>query len=127
MAWNQDNASEWSDLINLKYSSIGIKQQPLPHFRATCFINRLESVFVINVIKFGQEKLVRPRKNIPVFPLTCSEILGSVGRKKILFFLKFLASFYRGHILTLIVLVQKWQTKIRVGRVNGNTCNFFCL
>jgi hypothetical protein len=41
---------------------IGVKHQSLPHLRATCFINRLESVFVINVIKFGQEKLVRPRK-----------------------------------------------------------------
>jgi hypothetical protein len=30
--------------------------------------------------------LLRPRKKIPVFPLTCSKILGSVGRKKILFF-----------------------------------------
>jgi hypothetical protein len=66
-----------------------------------------------------------------VFPLTCSKILGSVVRKKILFLKIFLASFYRGHILTLIVLVQKWPKKtlgwaqkIRVGRVSRNTCNF---
>jgi hypothetical protein len=30
-------------------------------------------------------ELFRPRKEIPVFPLTCPRILGSVGRKKILF------------------------------------------
>jgi len=55
---------------------------------------------------------VRPRKKIPVFPLRCTKILlGSVGRKMILFFKIFLASIYRGHILTLIVLVQKWQKK----------------
>jgi hypothetical protein len=51
------------------------------------------------------------KKKIPVFPLTCSKILGSVGRKKILFFKISLASFYRGHILTLIVLVQKCPKK----------------
>ena len=44
--------------------------------------------------------MIRPRKKIHVFPLTCSKILGSVGRKKILFFLIFLASLYREHILT---------------------------
>jgi hypothetical protein len=53
-----------------------------------------------------------PRKKIPVFPLTCSKILGFVGRKKILFLKIFLASFYREHILTLIVLVQKWPNKL---------------
>jgi hypothetical protein len=75
---------------------------------------------------------IRPRKKIPVFPLTCSKILRSVGRKKRLNL--FLASFYRGHFLTLIVLVQKWpkklygrHKKLRVGRVSGNTCNFFLL
>ena len=46
-----------------------------------------------------------------MFPLTCSKILGSVGRKKILFFKISLASFYRVHILTLIVLVQKCSKK----------------
>ena len=55
---------------------------------------------------------IRPRKKIPVFPLTCSKISGSLGIKKILFFKIYLASFYRGHILTLIVLVQKWPTKL---------------
>jgi hypothetical protein len=55
---------------------------------------------------------LRPRKKIPVFPLTCSKIFRSVGRKKILFLKIFLASFYRGHIPTLIVLVQKWGKKI---------------
>ena len=52
---------------------------------------------------------IKPRKKIPVFLLTCSTILGSIGRKKILFKKIFLASFYRGSILTLIVLVQKSQ------------------
>jgi hypothetical protein len=52
---------------------------------------------------------IRPRKKIPVFLLTCSKILGLIGRKKILFKQIFLASFYRGSILTLIVLVQKSQ------------------
>jgi hypothetical protein len=33
-------------------------------------------------------------------------------RKKILFFKIFLASFYRGHILTLIVLVEKGPKKL---------------
>jgi hypothetical protein len=42
-------------------------------------------------------------------------ILGSGDRKKILFLKIFLANFYRGHILTLIVLVQKWP-KILEGR-----------
>ena len=56
--------------------------------------------------------LARPRKKIDVFPLTCSKILGSAGRKKILFKKIFLASFYGGHILTLIVLVQKWPKKL---------------
>jgi hypothetical protein len=56
--------------------------------------------------------MVRPRKKIHVFPLTYSRILGSVGRKKILFFKIFLARFYKGHILTLIVLVQKWHKKL---------------
>ena len=65
------------------------------------------------------------QKKIPVFPLTYSKILGSVGRKKILFFNIFLARFYNGHILTLIVLIQKCSKKIRVGRVSGNTCIFF--
>jgi len=41
---------------------------------------------------------LRPRKKIPVFPLTCSKILGSVGRKKILFLKIFLA--------TVVILVQ---------------------
>ena len=61
-----------------------------------------------------------------------SKILGSVGRKRILFFKIFLARFYKGHILTLIVHIQKWSKKtlgqaqqIRVGRVCGNTCNIF--
>ena len=43
-------------------------------------------------------------------------MLGSVAiyrkEKDVYFFLIFLASFYRGHILTLIVLVQKWQKKL---------------
>jgi hypothetical protein len=61
----------------------------------------------------------RLRKKIPVFPLTCSKILGLVGRKKILFFKIFLDGFYRGHILTLTVLVQKWQKKtFRIGTKN---------
>jgi hypothetical protein len=33
--------------------------------------------------------------------------IRSIGRKKILFKKIFLSSFYRGHIMTLIVLVQK--------------------
>jgi hypothetical protein len=59
--------------------------------------------------------MLRPRKKIHVFPLTYSKILGSVGRKKILFFLIFLARFYKGHIRTLIVLIQKkfkWSKKL---------------
>jgi hypothetical protein len=55
-----------------------------------------------------EESVSEAKKKIDVFPLTCSKILGSVGRKKILFKKIFLASFYGGHILTLIVLVQKW-------------------
>ena len=44
---------------------------------------------------------IRPRKIIPVFTLTCSKILGSVGRKKKKkIFKTFSVSFYRGHILT---------------------------
>ena len=54
----------------------------------------------------------RPRKKIHVFPLTYSKILGSVGRENILFLKIFLASFYRGYILTLIVLVKKLQKKL---------------
>jgi hypothetical protein len=57
-------------------------------------------------------EMIRPRKKIHVFPLRYSKILGLVGRKKILFFKIFLARFYRGHILTLIVLVQKWSKKL---------------
>jgi hypothetical protein len=34
----------------------------------------------------------RPRKKIPVFPLTCSKILGLEGRKKVLLLKIFLAS-----------------------------------
>ena len=64
----------------------------------------------------GQEK------KIPVFPLTCSKILGFVGRKNIIFYKIVLASFYRGHILTLIliVLAQKWQQQqnFMVGKIN---------
>jgi len=48
----------------------------------------------------------KSRKKLPVFPLSCSKILGSVGQKRFC-----LAIFYRRHILTLIVLVQKWQKK----------------
>ena len=55
---------------------------------------------------------IKPRKKIPVFPLTSSKILRSVGRKKILFLKICLASFYKGHILTLIVLIQKWSKKL---------------
>ena len=70
--------------------------------------------------------MIRPRKKIHVFPLTYSKILGSVGRKKILFFKIFLARFYKGHILTLIVPIKNGKKKnFRVGRVSGNTCNFF--
>jgi hypothetical protein len=35
-----------------------------------------------------------------------------VGRKNILFKKILLASFYRGHILTSIVLAQKWPKKL---------------
>jgi hypothetical protein len=64
------------------------------------------------ILKLSDEVSVMPRKKIPVFPLTCSKILGFVGRKKISFLKIFLASFYREHILTLIVLVQKWPRKL---------------
>ena len=59
----------------------------------------------------------RPRKKykkLHVFPLTCSiKILhvGSVGRKKILFLRIFLASFYRGHILTFNSACSKMAKK----------------
>ena len=57
----------------------------------------------------GQEKKY---KKLHVFPLTCSiEILGSVGRKKILFLRIFLASFYRGHILTFNSACSKMAKK----------------
>ena len=65
----------------------------------------------IPIVVFGLTHTKAKKKN-PVFPLTCSKILGSVGRKKILFLKIFLASFYRGHILNLIVLVQKWPKKL---------------
>ena len=61
-------------------------------------------------IKTTQRVSHQAKKKIPVFPLASSKILGSVGRKKIFYFF-ILTNFYRGHILTLIVLVQQWQKK----------------
>ena len=52
-------------------------------------------------------KKIRPSRKIPVFLLTCSKILRLEGRKKILFLKIFLASLYRGHILTLINGIKK--------------------
>jgi len=37
-------------------------------------------------VKKSYECIPKAKKKIPVFPLTCSKIVGSVGRKKILFF-----------------------------------------
>ena len=57
--------------------------------------------------------MLRPRKKIHVFPLLW--VGTHVGRKKILFLLIFLARFYKGHIRTLIVLIQKkfkWSKKL---------------
>ena len=54
---------------------------------------------------------VRLQKNV-CFGVSGPKKIGSVGRQKFLFFKKFLQRFYRGHILTLIVLIQKLQKKL---------------
>ena len=76
------------------------------------FIN-LNINYYMKTIVFQRQQTYKAKKKIPVFPLTCSKILGSVaiGTCRIFFFFFsiFLASFYRGHILTLTALVQKWQ------------------
>ena len=46
----------------------------------------------------GAKNRIRPKK-IPVFPLTCRKISGSVGRKFFLFFVNFLYADVRAKLL----------------------------
>jgi hypothetical protein len=50
----------------------------------TLRVNKLSRAVTLDMLAILH--MVRPRKKIPMFPLSCSKILGSVGRKKILFF-----------------------------------------